>query len=337
MAYTKNIAVIKGIRDGFSADGGKLSGLIKAEKYGAKLRVEVSLINFAPLTEGRYVCAVSDGKNTLLIEDGVFEGESEVDTSQGFASLICLVKGQVYPVASAICGNFHDTALSIKAEVEKAENLKTARSAPADDEKKPRNKTVTKKVEEVYEDEAIAEVNYYEYAKTDEDGSPVRKDKKEKAKGYEALHYETASCAVEEDQNGIKSAETKAYSGGNSKNNPQNPIVESGIFYENMKDEIDGILQKYPAVEELEDLIEGSKWVKISYGDGGFYVFGVLYSEGKPAYICYGVPAEQSAIPPESMKEMASFIPSSKENATTGYWVMYQDAETGASIKVDAV
>ena len=189
----------------------------------------------------------------------------------------------------------------------------------------------------MYEDEAIAEVNYYEYAKTDEDGSPVRKDKKEKAKGYETMRYETASCAVEEEQNGLKSAESKAYMGGNDKNNHKNPIVESGIFYENMKDEIDGILQKYPAVKELEDLIEGSKWVKISYGDGGFYVFGVLYAEGKPTYICYGVPAEQSAIPPESMKDMASFIPSSKDDASTGYWIMYQDAETGASIKVDAV
>lgn len=334
MAYTKNIAVIKGIKDGFSADGGKLSGLIKAEKYGTKLRIEVSLINFAPLTEGRYVCAISDGKATQIFEDGVYEGESGVDTSQGFASLICLVKGQVYPVASAICGNFHDTALSIKGEVEKAENLKTAMKKPTEEENKQNEK---EKVKEVYEDEAIAEVNYYEYAKTDENGRAVCEDKKEETKGSETLRDEEASCAVEEKQNGVKNAETKAYSGGNEEISPQNPIVESGIFYENMKDEIDGILQKYPPVKELEELIEGSKWVKISYGDGVFYVFGVLYSEEKPAYICYGVPAEQSAIPPESMKDMVAFIPCSKDDATNGYWVMYQDAETGASIKVNAV
>ena len=85
MGYTKNIAVIKGIKDGFSVDGGALSGLVKAEKYGAKLRVEVSLINFAPLTEGKYVCAISDGKTTLTVEDCAFEGESALDTANGFA------------------------------------------------------------------------------------------------------------------------------------------------------------------------------------------------------------------------------------------------------------
>ena len=56
--YTKNIAVIKELKSGFSVDGGPLSGIVKAEKYGNNLKVEVSLINFAPVTEGKYVSAV---------------------------------------------------------------------------------------------------------------------------------------------------------------------------------------------------------------------------------------------------------------------------------------
>ena len=43
MSYTKNIAVIHGIKDGFSSDGGNLSGLVKAERYGRRLTVEASL------------------------------------------------------------------------------------------------------------------------------------------------------------------------------------------------------------------------------------------------------------------------------------------------------
>ena len=65
--YTKNIAVIRELKNGFSADGGALTGLVKAEKYGAKLRAEVSLINFAPLTEGRYVTAISDGDRKSVV------------------------------------------------------------------------------------------------------------------------------------------------------------------------------------------------------------------------------------------------------------------------------
>lgn len=339
MGYTKNIAVIKGIKDGFSVDGGALSGLVKAEKYGAKLRVEVSLINFAPLTEGKYVCAISDGKTTEIIEDCAFEGESPLDTSNGFAALIAYVKGQVFPVASAVCGNNHDITLKLKAEIEREENLKGAQAA--EEERTAKREGAAGADEngkkEEYDDGAIAEENYYEYAETYKDGGALRADKKEEESRREVRGNEAAFSAVEEGENCVKNAESATYSGGNGKNNRINPIVQGGIFYERMKDEIDGILSKYPTEKPLEEMIEDSKWVRISYGEGGFYVFGVLYSDGKPRYVCYGVPTAQSENPPKSMEGLASFLPASPENAESGYWVMYQDAETGASIKVNNV
>ena len=124
MGYTKNIAVIRGLKSGFSADGGSLSGLVKAEKYGASLKVEVSLINFAPLIEGRYVAAISDGKKVCILDGLSFDGVSEVDTSAGFAALICFVNGTVLPVASAICGAFQSAAMGIREEIEKLERVK---------------------------------------------------------------------------------------------------------------------------------------------------------------------------------------------------------------------
>jgi len=335
MGYTKNIAVIKGIKDGFSADGGALSGLVKAEKYASKLRVEVSLINFAPLTEGRYVCALSDGKTTLTVEDGEFEGESALNTENGFAALICYVKGQVYPIASAVCGNNNDLTLSLKAEIEREENLKAVQIA---EKERASGESAAQEEDtetcEVYEDEAIAEVNYYEYAETFKDGGALRADKKEEKDGAKVCGDEAAFSAVEEGKNGVKTAESAAYSGGNGNFDHISPITEGGIFYERMKDEIDGILSKYPPEKPLEELIEDSKWVRISYGESGFYVFGVLYTEGKPKYICYGVPTKQSDTPPKSMEGLASFLPASAEDTKSGYWVMYQDAETGASVKV---
>lgn len=338
MGYTKNIAVIKGIKDGFSVDGGALSGLVKAEKYGAKLRVEVSLINFAPLTEGKYVCAISDGKTTLTVEDCAFEGESALDTANGFAALIAYVKGQVYPVASAVCGNNHDVTLKLKAEIEKEENLKGAQAAQEEKAAKREGAASRKeKTNAEYEDEAIAEENYYEYAETCKDGGAIRTDKKEEKNRGEVRGDETAFSTVKEEESGVKTAESATYVGSNGKSGPINPIVQDGIFYERMKDEIDKILSKYPTEKPLEDMIEDSKWVRISYGEGGFYVFGVLYSDGKPRYVCYGVPATQSNNPPQSMEGLASFLPASPEDTENGYWVMYQDAETGASIRVNNV
>lgn len=294
--YSKNIAVIRGLKDGFSADGGALSGLIKAEKYGRSLIVEASLINFAPLTEGRYVVAVSDGNNTQILDGTYFNGVSEVDTSQGFAALVCYVNAGVFPVASAVNGRFSSAALGIRAEIEKSENIKKEEK---DD----------KICEKAYEDEALAEDNYYEYGQTDENGGAVLENQEEKETESILSENEASACPVESEG-----------------------LARGMCFYERMKGEIETLLEKYPVEENLEKLIENSRWIRITYGEGKFYVFGVIYCDGLAQYICYGVPSLNAKRPPASMEGMASFIPAGDEG---GYWVMYQDAFTGASVKIE--
>lgn len=336
MSYTKNIAVIKQLKDGFSSDGGKLSGLVKVEKYGQKLKAEVTLINFAPISEGRIICAISDGNSVQIVENGVFEGESGVNTDGGFASLICYINGGVFPIASAICGNYGYAALGIKEQVEKLENFKS--SPPSDGQQK-------------YEDEAIAEDNYYEY-ENNESEDTVRPNNEEENCGQESGQNEEAFSSVEAGENGVNNSLPPIYAADNenslppeyakdnAKKNKLPPIyaanngLAGGNFYDKVKGEIESVFGKYPKVTDLEKLIEGSRWAKIDYGENKFYVFGVLYSEGNAEYICYGVPATDNSVPPESMRELASFIPSSEENTNSGYWVMYQDARTGASIKI---
>ena len=140
--YSKNIAVIRAIKGGFSADGGALSGLVKVEKYGGYLRAEVVKINFAPLLSGRYVTGISDGVRVTLCEGDVFEGDGDMDISCGFAALVCFVqRGEVSPVATAVCGNYSWALARIQAEIERREGCAGR---------------------ELYEDDAIAEDNYYE-------------------------------------------------------------------------------------------------------------------------------------------------------------------------------
>ena len=294
--YTKNIAVIRGLKSGFSVDGGPLSGLVKAEKYGANLRVEVSLINFAPLTQGKYVCAVSDGKEVCVMDGLIFDGLSPVDTGAGFAALICFVNDEVSPVASAVCGAFHSAAIGIREEVERQENLK--RTVAASDIK--------------YEDEALAQENYYEFGQAFKDGGAVREDKAEEENGYGVPQNEAAY-----------SFSKKGSFGG---------LSSGGNFYSRMKAEIESVLSSYPKEDALENIVENSRWVKITYGDGKYYVFGVIYGGSEAQYICYGVPSENPDTPPPSL-ENSSFIPAYPEG-NAGYWVMYQDAKTGASIKI---
>lgn len=314
MSYTKNIAVIKQLKDGFSSDGGKLSGLVKVEKYGSKLKAEVTLLNFAPVSEGRIICAVSDGTNTQIVENCLFEGESNVDTVNGFAALICYVNGGVFPIASAICGNYHFAVLGIKAEVERLENIKTV--------KKPSDSAIS------YEDEAIAEDNYYEY-EDNESQDTLREDKEKKENGQELRENEEAVGAVKERSGGINEKLPPEYASVSN--------LAGGNFFEKVKGEVEKIFENYPAEENLQELIEGSRWAKINYGGDSFYVFGVLYTGGNAEYFCYGVPTNQSSTPPESMKDLASFVPASAEDTQTGYWIMYQDARTGASVKINNI
>lgn len=290
MGYTKNIAVIKGVKEGFSADGGALSGLVKCERYGARLTVEISLINFAPLTEGRYVCAVTDGENVLLVENCAYEGESVLNTGAGFGAAVFYVNGGVSMIASAVCGNYGGDLSALLRYAERAENII---SVP---EKKPPQ-------EEVYSDEAIAEVNYYEYEQNFTGESAVLSGAEQKDYGYKTKKNESSSGSFKTQ------------------------------FYKRVQPEVDGILNAYPRESGLESIIENSKWVKIDYGEGKYYLFGVLYNEGVPKYFAYGVPAENGEEPPESLAPLATFTPRA-ENSDKGYWIMYQSALTGESIKI---
>lgn len=148
--YLKKIAVIRGLKQGFSADGGALSGVVKAETYAGFLKAEVSLLNFAPLNGGRYVQAITDGVRFAVFEDCKFEGECNFDISSGFAYIVCCSDGvKCSPVACAVCGQNAHLLPSLKEAVEDAE-----------------------RPQEQYDDEAIAESNYYESA-PHEDGGAV--------------------------------------------------------------------------------------------------------------------------------------------------------------------
>lgn len=302
MGYTKNIAIIRGLKRGFSTDGGELSGLVKAEKYSTSLKVEVSLINFAPLTEGRYVAGLTDGKSVCILDDLAFDGVSQVDTSRGFGLLICFVNNDVLPIASAICGGLDGTLNQIKEEIEKSERLKTPLDITPKDIK--------------YEDEALAQENYYEYEQTDKNSESVCENKKEKTLGESICKNEKDTDTSEE------------------KITP-NKLARGECFYTKMKEEIESLLAAYPKESQLERMVENSKWIKITYGEGKFYVFGVIYSGGKAKYICYGVPSNDSKNPPESMANISTFIPSSHENKKVGFWIMFQDADTGASVRIN--
>lgn len=106
-------------------------------------------------------------------------------------------------------------------------------------------------------------------------------------------------------------------------------------FFLRLKPQIDKLFEKNPTETNLEEMFPSSKWVKVEYeDDGDFYVFGLIYQDNEVKYVCYGVPAVYEKEPPKELSGYPIFIPLNKEDKEGfGYYITYQDAETGEPIK----
>jgi hypothetical protein len=105
-------------------------------------------------------------------------------------------------------------------------------------------------------------------------------------------------------------------------------------YYARVKDELERLFSSYPPENTLNGIIEDSNWVRINYKDDKYYSVGAIGYKNKPLYICYAVPAEYSSQPPAELEGACQWLPK-KYSAYTGdgYWIMYQDADTGDTIK----
>ena len=60
---------------------------------------------------------------------------------------------------------------------------------------------------------------------------------------------------------------------------------------------------------------------------------GVLYADGKAKYICYALAAENKENPPNEIKNVCTFVPSSVFKEKEGFFIIFQSAATGECIK----
>ena len=101
-------------------------------------------------------------------------------------------------------------------------------------------------------------------------------------------------------------------------------------FLDEIKENLEELFAAYPKQENLEKIIPNSAWVSVT-GEGGEYVVGVIADEdGKARYLCYGVPDKDNSRPPSVRPECRGWLPVEEEGA--GYWVMYQDINSGEII-----
>lgn len=120
----------------------------------------------------------------------------------------------------------------------------------------------------------------------------------------------------------------------------ENEQEEEKDFYDQVKDQVETLFEKYNPDESLKEIIPNSKWVKVTYdGDENFYVLGLISDENQVLkYISYGVPSSDSNTPPDDLSDYAQWLPKDVNNIhKEGYWIVCQDAKTGETLKIQLV
>ncbi len=320
MAYEKRVCVLKQIKKGFTADGSALTGAVYAERMGTELTVTPRLTGIAPLSEGRYALAVWAGGKVLLFSLSGNAPMREADAPslrEGFAALLVYVRGEAEPVAFGRCGNSplsHEPLLSVFAEAQKkkvptplpptqlpgpAPNVPFAPGVPLPD---PAEGDCFRERAQAYDDEAIASANYF------------RED------GETSADESAPSPALQKEGENENGGETSAH---------EAPLLPRGslTYYKEVREKLDTAFARYPADGRLKRAFPDSDWVD---ADGA--LLGILYEEGRPRYLCVAVPKEGD--PPEEIRERCMFVPADGISGEEGFYVVFQDADTGDYVRV---
>lgn len=212
-----------------------------------------------------------------------------------------------------------------------------------------------------YDDELVATENYFAFAEENDadeyhgKNSGSRIDERKKTRNFEEERNELEQrneklsvCGTE--RNGIREAAHAETEGTSGSNAAQNADAESvlGItgtenertnarpcYYDSVKEHLERLLAAYPPEDELEQIVPYSRWVKITFARGKYYTVGLISDETAPRYVCYGVPAEKHGEPPNALRGYCSFMPLSVFDLEgRGYWMMFQDAETGKCVRI---
>ena len=112
-------------------------------------------------------------------------------------------------------------------------------------------------------------------------------------------------------------------------------MEDNGDFFDMISEQIDDLFQSNPREENLEKIIPNSKWIKVCFEENSSqYVIGLVYEQGILKYVCYGVPGKKDLNSLSNIEEFTQWIPKDAEiEDGDGYWVIFQDAKTGESVK----
>ena len=316
MAYEKRVCVLRQVRKGFSADGSALTGAVYAERLGTELTLTPRIAALSPLKDGRYALFIwVDGKTYCLeLRGGApIRVEDAPSLAAGFAALLCFVKGEPEPVAFGRCGAAPEKYSALLEEVPPRKrsvpvplpptqvpvpNAPNAPPAPTVPVPGPRPEQSPApqdgRAAARYDDEAIAASDYFADAG---DGNE-----------------KTASAPAGKD--GAAAPDDA----GDLLLRPRGSLT----YYYEIKEKLDRAFAEGEKDGQLLAVFPRSEWVR-----RGSAMLGIVYEEGIPRWLCVAAAGER----PAAMGEHAVFVPKSHFDDSDGFWVVFQDADTGEYVR----
>ncbi len=101
-------------------------------------------------------------------------------------------------------------------------------------------------------------------------------------------------------------------------------FIKDNCHYKQINEKLNSILSNHPKIEELNNIIKDSTFVKIRYDETRYYVVGVIYKNSKPFTLAYGVKGKYDETP--SGFDDGKFVPLSPFNLMgDGYYLIFQN------------
>ncbi len=345
MSFYKKILVLKQIETGFSAVSLPVSVMCRIELEDENATLHLTAVNILPIENTVYKFMLVDANGFCYTFDcgkrpsvNSFIFDSIPAVKRGVSVGLYAVNG--VPITFAFASE-DDSSCSLsdfrslvaqKCLEERSLTLKeqpAVKEPPKIDTEKigfPSQKNDT--VKTFYDDEAVATTNFYEF-----DQQPLNPFEL-KETDNDALripNVQTADNGKEETE--IIRSTTDFFENETNADYGEEFSKESP-YYQSVANNLQEIFDKYPNDDRLNGLFPKSRWVKINYSADKYYIVGVIKENSKEKYICYGVPAVYSKTPPKELKGYCTFIPLSIFDLSgEGFWMMFQDAETGECIK----
>lgn len=281
------------------------SGIVKFENFAGRTSCFVRILG---IKSGGVIC-IKCGEDVIYCGD-LFEGEKRFNAIYDLNKIIqiaVLIDGAIVSLGSNR-GRFSPN--NILNDIHKYYAVKSGaveQSVVLEEVKED------KVVDVILDEEENSDLQSIETASIDEAIDEVA-----------ASYDENKSAVIEERES------TEVFASEEPKKKKSKPAKEVQPFYKKIEDNMSELFEKNDRDEELSMLIPDSKWARVSLGDDGYYVVGIIYSEEVPNIICYGVPDKDGANPPQSNENCRQWM--EIEKGGRGYWMMYQSAQTGETL-----